>query len=93
MFEGIKGKFVKEECDTDKQDIEAETPKQHGEDIVGSDWFVSQVDIFRNRPVLYRRFGRCLSLKCSCFASVGVAAILETTICLVSIELPTSDLC
>lgn len=35
VFEGIKGKFVEEESDTDSQDIEAEKPKQHREDIVG----------------------------------------------------------
>lgn len=34
VFEGIKGKFVEEESDTDSQDREAEKPKQHGEDIV-----------------------------------------------------------
>ena len=37
-------------------------------------------DIHRNWPIVYRRFRRSLSLKCSCFASVGLTAVLETTI-------------
>ena len=37
-------------------------------------------DIHRNWPIVYRRFRGSLSLKCSCFASVGLTAVLETTI-------------